>query len=682
MFKNLNRTLAFFVLLIGTCSAVFAVDFSQALSQSNEQVAWIDSIFQWKATVSNLYSKALKIAKDKEVSSTTVSFGQLKNYFSTCIAVKDSDFTNILYYIKPAFRNTFLQILPSGTKFPTTAQIDASYNKFFTCRKILTPTANDVASLNNEILTLYDDIYDNAYTISTLNKFNFGSDLFWNGTLDDSEFDLLYDINQVGKILFDSFTDTPEFLFYRLPKVKTPATQNGSALSSLWDQSSYQLGAWGWYAPTSWAPLDTVSSNGWLPSSSVASLSLDTITTDSSNTISALDDKEVKNLIEKTNPNISSIPAGAALSFWNQCLVSDTPTPAVEEKPTLMTPEEYLSGIDNFIQNANIDEVINNNLLSEFKKNNPLPLGWSTSDSWYADAIANTYAEKAFGWAPGSCEYNCTSLPLDKQAQCELSCAKSCIQKCDGLWLQDKLLCASDCTCFLIAWPNGKWWEKMEDMFRIKFCKVPVQTPVVQPWKKVFSIQGIFQEISDVLQWLRDSGQMVKYSKRKEFLDGNIKIKLADNFAFKLQVWFKPVFPQISTTVKAQEQSQANVDLNIAVLDMNTSAPEADDYNKYIVIADVASNKATMEPAWSLAELNQNIDNFATAVSASKSAKIESNSIAPILTTYAQNTDIIFVQNMIEFLTDNQLFLNNLSDALLDMNKMSLEFKTKIENSN
>ncbi|MEI6672338.1 MAG: hypothetical protein WCL02_03035 [bacterium] len=130
-----------------------------------------------------------------------------------------------------------------------------------------------------------------------------------------------------------------------------------------------------------------------------------------------------------------------------------------------------------------------------------------------------------------------------------------------------------------------------------------------------------------------------------------------------------------------QEQSQANVDLNTAVLDMNTSAPEADDYNKYIVVADVVSNKASMEPSSSLAELNQNIDNLALAASKAKEAKIASTDFAPILTTYAQNTDIIFVQNMIEFLTDNQLFLNNLSDVLLDMNKMSLEFKTKIENS-
>jgi hypothetical protein len=93
---------------------------------------------------------------------------------------------------------------------------------------------------------------------------------------------------------------------------------------------------------------------------------------------------------------------------------------------------------------------------------------------------------------------------------------------------------------------------------------------------------------------------MVKFSKKKEFLDGNIKIKLADNFAFQLQVGFKPVFAQKSTTIKYAEWEQANKDLNLSVLGINSSAPEADDYNKYIIISDPIRNKASLEDATSL----------------------------------------------------------------------------------
>lgn len=680
--KHLNRTyVVLCVLFIGMCSSVFAIDLSQAFSQSSEQSAWIDSIFKWKSTVNNLYTKALKLAKDREVVSTTISFDQLKIYFSTCARVDTADFINILYHSNSSFRTTFKQIFSSSTQKPTTDEIDKSYGKFFTCRGIANPTSNDIQDLNNEINVVYYDIYARTYIMSTINKDNFWSDLFWNGTLDDSDFDLLYDINQVGKILFDAFTESPEILFYRLPKSPT-----GSAGSSSSPQGAYQLWGGGSSFPgTTGVPNWNGSSSPswWASPGGTTTSSSSSSSSSSSQNASPLDDQEVQNFIEKTNPGaVSASPVGVALVFWNQCLTSDTPTPIVQEELPLMTSEEYMSGIDNFIEHANIDDIINTNLLDEFNKNNPLLVGWSTSDSGYADAVVNAYAEQAFGEAaPGTCEYACKDLPLDKQAQCELGCAKSCIQTCDGLWLQDKLLCVSDCTCFLIAGPNGAGWEKMEDMFRIKFCKVPVQQKKLSPWKTVFSIQGIFQEISDVLEWLRDSGQMVKFSKTKEFLDGAIKINFADNFAFKLQVGFKPVFPQKSTTIKRQEQSQANMDLNIAVLDMNASAPDADNYNKYIVVADPISNDAWLEPVGSLTEVNANIQKFTTAANAAQSVKLSEDAINGVISSYAENTKILFVQNMIEFLRDNQSFLHDLTYALLDINTMSLELKTRIENS-
>ncbi|HBB03513.1 TPA: hypothetical protein DCZ39_01220 [Patescibacteria group bacterium] len=62
--------------------------------------------------------------------------------------------------------------------------------------------------------------------------------------MDDSDFDILYDINQVGKTLFENFKESPQILFYRMP-AKVGASpiipQAGGALSSLTDQSSYQV---------------------------------------------------------------------------------------------------------------------------------------------------------------------------------------------------------------------------------------------------------------------------------------------------------------------------------------------------------------------------------------------------------------------------------------------------------
>lgn len=90
---------------------------------------------------------------------------------------------------------------------------------------------------------------------------------------------------------------------------------------------------------------------------------------------------------------------------------------------------------------------------------------------------------------------------------------------------------------------------------------------------------------------MRDSGQTTKFSQTKEFLDGNIKIKFAENLAFKLQVGFKPVFKEISADTKIKEQKQIDTDLSIGILNINPDAPEAEDYNKYVVVTDVASNR-------------------------------------------------------------------------------------------
>lgn len=147
-------------------------------------------------------------------------------------------------------------------------------------------------------------------------------------------------------------------------------------------------------------------------------------------------------------------------------------------------------------------------------------------------------------------------------------------------------------------------------MFKIKFCKVPVQKKTVSPGKTVYSIQAIFQEISDVLEGLRDSGQTTKFYKAKEFLDGNIRNNMADTFAFKLEIGRKPVFAQKSTTLKIKEESEKNKDLSSSLLGMNVADPTSDYYNKYLVASSPAKDKASMEEYTSLADISQKIQEF------------------------------------------------------------------------
>lgn len=701
MFRNLNKTyLALCVLLIGTCSWTFGIDFSQALTQANERSLSLSSIFHGKSFVSNLYSKALQSVKDREVIATNVSFKGMKAYYTNCPGVKESDFINVLYNYNTSFQITFKQLFPKGVKYPTTDDIKKSYQKFLVCNTDITWSATQlqIDAVNNKIESLYMELYTNHYSLSTIDTANFWSDLFRNGTLDDSDFDLLVDINAIGKLLFEEFKETPEILFYRLPEINQSSTQAWADLSTLDDQTSYMVGGGGGASIIWWAASLSSSSSWW--TGRVASLWNASSLSDRTNTPNTIpsssltrqvdssalieDDKEINDLVQSTFPTSSPL-VGAALVLWNQCLSWETAQTVVLswEEINYQDPATYIKDINTFITTANTDDVVLDALVASFHASNPLPSWGSTSDSGYASYISNLYAEQIF-WdpQPGSCEYGCQGLSVKEQAQCEVSCVSSCIQQCDEVsGIQNKAICVSDCTCALIAWPNGLWREKMEDMFRIKFCKVPVQSKTVSKGKKVFSIQAIFQEISDVLQWLRDSGQMIKFSKTKEFLDGTIKIKLADNFAFKILVGFKPVFAQRSATITTKEQEKELTDLNVWILDMNTTNPTADNYNKYIVIADPVRTAASAEFADTIDDIQQNIASFQAVQTAAEKLKVPENTISSLSRTQQNLLYVDFINTTISFLKENQSFWENMRQTLRDMSITSAVLTEQIKAS-
>lgn len=211
---------------------------------------------------------------------------------------------------------------------------------------------------------------------------------------------------------------------------------------------------------------------------------------------------------------------------------------------------------------------------------------------------------------------------------------------------------------------------------------MPVQNKKLEKKTKVHSIQGIFQQISDVLQWLKDSWEMVKFSETKEFLDGNIKINFSELFSFKLQFGFKPVFPKTKVVVEQKKWEENNSDLWLGILNMNTADIEADDYEKYVIVADVPKNQANTEPVNSISDIASNINAFQKA----RDVVVQQNLVLPqdfpsVTSSYVQQTNILFVENMMEFMKDNQLFWQNVTNDLFEMTQMSLLLQGKIQNS-
>jgi hypothetical protein len=222
----------------------------------------------------------------------------------------------------------------------------------------------------------------------------------------------------------------------------------------------------------------------------------------------------------------------------------------------------------------------------------------------------------------------------------------------------------------------------MEEMFRIKFCTIPVQkTTTVNKVTNVNSIQAIFQVMYDVLTNLRDSGQTIKKFKTKEFLDGTTKINFADTFAFKLQVNFKPVFPKKSNATKEKEQKNKNAEYQTALMDINPANPESDNQNKYVIISDTIANSVLKEPISVYEDIAVLTEKTQQAEQLKTQSKLSVSDIDVLIKDMVADTPAMFVTNMLSFLQDNQIFWQNMSETLQSMNKMSLELKTKIQKS-
>ena len=88
----------FILLFTGVTPGVFAIDFSSALKQSAQDTTTASSLFAGKAQVANLYTQALKIAKQNETSATDAAINSVVAYFTALPCnVSAKDILHILY---------------------------------------------------------------------------------------------------------------------------------------------------------------------------------------------------------------------------------------------------------------------------------------------------------------------------------------------------------------------------------------------------------------------------------------------------------------------------------------------------------------------------------------------------------------------------------------------------------
>lgn len=675
--KKSSQILSVFILLVlGFTSYGFAIDFSNALKQSAQDTETAASLFAGKAQVGDLYNQALKIVKQNETSATDVSINNVVAYFTqkSC-TITAQDVIHILYisnlWFKTFFDHMVLSSLTTAWSLPTAASINASYAHFFTCYNITRPKADDYTAIQKNLIELYyQSVHGNFYA-STLAQDNVGEDLFRNGTLDDSNFDLLVDINALGDLLFASFKSAPEVLFYRLPEA-VAWTNGGTNWETNWGINGGNNWWNNWWinggTNTSWWVRGL-----WLPPSPAplgSKVASSTPSQPMSSPSAITPDVDVQQFLTTNNPSMKSQSSYAFL-VGNACADPQklAPSQAAVQEIT-EDPQTYISGIISFVEHANSDELAQDMLLSWFTAEYKAVGGTNPGAS-----IANTYAEIAFGEGSiggGTCEAACLSLTGSEYIDCQLWCVKSCIQTCDDLPLDDKLLCVTDCSCKMISGPQGAWRDKIEDMFSIKFCKQPLQATARPAKKIVTNLEGILTSFVDALQGLKSSWQTTKMKKTKEFLDLGISLKLADLLDFKIFTAIKPIFAQKADAAKKRQQAIENATLAQATT-KKAPTPESENYNKYVIVSDIAADSAGLEPV-------ANAD--ASKASFQALQQVVDASLQNPIALYQQQKSAFLSEDVINFLQAHIVFWDTFLSASLDMQQSAITLKKKIENSN
>ncbi len=139
--------------------------------------------------------------------------------------------------------------------------------------------------------------------------------------------------------------------------------------------------------------------------------------------------------------------------------------------------------------------------------------------------------------------------------------ANKCMAKCESLPDADKEVCETKCNCTTQYSSNG--------IFGSKTCKISVKKEqVAKSDKELKTIEEIIDEINKVVIAMRDSGQLMKHIKPKEFLDtGLYKLKMNKLVSYDVNLAFKPMYDSDAQKEVVDENIQKTKSQNDAITD-------------------------------------------------------------------------------------------------------------------
>ena len=524
----------------------------------------------------DLFHKNLKKNENKIENSMTIALKKAQNYifehYNKC-ELSQEEIISYIYLNDTEFKQyRDLQSLKSQSKSTKKDQksevIDRTSIRADACLKLAKCIQPN--NLNKITIAKCNTIVKESYTLAKieaeqyqhLELTNLWANKYQNGDKKDADYDILFDINQVGKIFFNGsqwFKDAPTTIFYQSPDLSTSPQWNDNS-SSTNNQNILKQNTANQDVQTQHQPNTTSSQSNnttWLKWTTT-SPSLQPTQTEPSTT----EDEEINQKLPSLTPNIAQNLQNETL-FANQCL-----PPGSTNIATLHKKEK--TDLDSII--ASLSDQQNS---PQAKKRIQ-----DYQNAQNALAAINTLI------LPTTSQNNKGSNPeqMSPQGQKELKEAlEACTNKCEAkdkkgdyqLAYDERQICKLQCLCGERSSPqldkDADFPILEENALKIRFCTIPAKAIQVDTnAKKIYSIAEIIHEILTPISDLNHWGRLSTRQKREEFLDSEFSPKdISKNAAIIVSTTTKNDPPITSEKDKKVENQEI---LNALILPANKNS--------------------------------------------------------------------------------------------------------------
>lgn len=494
-----------------------------------------------------LFSDNLKKLQEQEDAIISSALEQTKEYFNTTYQKCDlstADVSAILFEANPTFKAKIEKELPNYDKSQRDRKDGRTVTKKFVsaCDK-LSLCMIDQKKLKNrftaqECWDIINEFYQKSETSrrqsEEIQMANFGANKYINGDIADSDYDLMYDMSQVGTILYKSYKPQPQIIFYKLPSFsdkasnwETPADIEGSQKdwtgTGQWTQASTD-----WKNEAASSQANRSQNSRWAGNQLVQNTHAPTPITE---------DEELNDFVYKRSAH-STLGNYDKVLFQNQCIV--VPKEVQKNWPQTArwtwTPEEQ--------QRANQDQQSAQEVLDRYRASARPPKEGGAGSG-------NNQASSSTG---------SNNIP-DEEVELEeiTNTIKECSTKCNVLPYDEKYICIMQCACSDYISPalakDSKQPVLKEWALIVRFCSVASSMMVPNTSaKNILSIAELFDEIAISVSALYNEGKLNVKQQKKELLSSSIpKSDISKSVAFTTTVATKTPPQEPSDTEKKTE---------------------------------------------------------------------------------------------------------------------------------